>query len=66
MLGGTFQQLNFFKIFKKHGLHRRITTPYHPQANGKVALSNGEINKIMNKINESNYMFFRRCFAWIS
>ena len=51
MLGGTFQQLNFFKIFKKHGLH---PTPYHPQANGKVALSNGEINKIMKKINESN------------
>ena len=35
---------------KKNGVHHRVTTPYHPQANGQVEVSNREIKKILKKI----------------
>ena len=36
-------------ILKKHGVHHRITSPYHPQANGQIELCNREIQKILKK-----------------
>ena len=35
---------------KKYGVHHRITTPYHPQANGQVEVSNREVKSILKKI----------------
>ena len=49
--GGThFNNYHFRSLLKKYGVHHRVTTPYHPQANGQVEVSNREIKKIMKKI----------------
>ena len=37
-------------MLKKYGVHHRITTPYHPQANGQVEVSNQEVKTILKKI----------------
>ena len=34
----------------KYGVHHRVTTPYHPQANGQVEVSNREVKNILKKI----------------
>jgi hypothetical protein len=42
--GAHFNNAQLEKLFKKYGVHNhRVTTPYHPQANGQVGLSNREI-----------------------
>ena len=33
--GSHFFNHAFRSILKKHGVHHRITSPYHPQANGR-------------------------------
>ena len=49
--GGThFNNHQFCALLKKNGVHHRVTTPYHPQANGQVEVSNREIKKILKKI----------------
>jgi len=48
--GSHFNNYHFRTLLKKNGVHHRITTPYHPQANGQVEVSNREIKKIMKKI----------------
>ena len=49
--GGThFNNHQFYALLKKNGVHHRVTTPYHPQANGQVEVSNREIKKILKKI----------------
>ena len=49
--GGThFKNFHFRSLLKKYGVHHRVTTPYHPQANGQVEVSNREIKKIMKNI----------------
>ena len=48
--GGThFNNHQFCALLKKNGVHHRVTTPYHPQANGQVEVSNREIKKNIEK-----------------
>lgn len=50
--GGThFNNQQFEKLLAKCGVvSHRVTTPYHPQANGQVELSNREIKQILDKV----------------
>ena len=49
--GGSHFTNSYFKtLLKKYGVHHRITTPYHPQANGQVEVSNREVKNILKKI----------------
>ncbi|XP_042067144.1 uncharacterized protein LOC121810443 [Salvia splendens] len=34
---------------RNHGVHHRLSTPYHPQANGQAEISNREIKAILEK-----------------
>ncbi|KAL1563637.1 hypothetical protein AAHA92_06077 [Salvia divinorum] len=36
-------------LMKKYGVHRRLSTPYHPQSNGQAEISNREIKSILEK-----------------
>jgi hypothetical protein len=49
--GAHFNNYQLDNFFKKYGVHNhRVTTPYHPQANGQVELSNREIKEILEKV----------------
>ena len=48
--GSHFNNSHFRALLKKYGVHHRITTSYHPQANGQVEVSNGEVKSILKKI----------------
>ena len=49
--GKHFNNAQLEGIFAKYGVHsHRVTTPYHPQANGQVELSNREIKHILEKV----------------
>jgi hypothetical protein len=49
--GAHFNNNQLQTLFKKYGVHsHRVTTPYHPQANGQVELSNREIKSILEKV----------------
>jgi hypothetical protein len=49
--GLHFNNKQFEKLLAKYGVHNhRVTTPYHPQANGQVELSNREIKQILEKV----------------
>ena len=48
--GSHFNNAHFWALLKKYGVHHRITTPYHPQANGQVEVSNREVKTILKKI----------------
>ena len=48
--GSHFNNSHFQALLKKYGVHHRITTPYHPQANGQVEVSNREVKSILKKI----------------
>ena len=39
----------FEKLLMKHGVHRRVATPYHPQTSGQVEVSNRQIKEILEK-----------------
>ena len=45
-----FNNFRFRSLFKKFGVQHKVTTPYHPQANGQVELCNREVKKILQKI----------------
>ena len=45
--GSEFNHLHFHALLKKYGVHHCVTTPYHVQANGQVAVSNIEVNNIL-------------------
>ena len=45
-----FTNSHFRSFLKKYGVHHRLTTPYHPQANGQVEVSNREVKNILKKI----------------
>lgn len=49
--GAHFNNKQFESLVAKYGVHdHRVTTPYHPQANGQVELSNREIKYILEKV----------------
>ena len=48
--GSHFNNAHFHALLKRHGVHHRVTTPYHPQANGQVEVSNREVKNILKKI----------------
>ena len=50
--GTQFCNTQLEKILKKHGVTHRIATPYHPQANGQVEVSNKELKRILEKMVE--------------
>ena len=43
--GSHFSNFKFRSLLKRYGVQHRITTPYHPQANGQVENCNREIKK---------------------
>ncbi|CAM8913778.1 unnamed protein product [Rhodiola kirilowii] len=47
--GSHFKERRFKAMLKKHGIYHRCSTPYHPQANGQVEVSNREIKNILTK-----------------
>ena len=48
--GSHVNNSHFRALLKKYRVHHRITTPYHPQANGQVEVSNREVKTILKKI----------------
>ena len=52
--GSHFNNAHFLALLKKYGVHHRITTPYHPQENGQVEVSNREVKTILKKIIRSD------------
>ena len=48
--GSHFNNAHFRALLKKYGVHHHITTPYHPQANGQIEVSNREVKSILKKI----------------
>ena len=48
--GSHFTNSLFKSLLKKYGVHHRVMTPYHPQANGQVEVSNREVKNILKKI----------------
>ena len=47
--GSHFNNAHFRALLKKYGVHHRVTTPYHPQENGQVEVSNREVKTILKK-----------------
>ncbi|CAM8933186.1 unnamed protein product [Rhodiola kirilowii] len=47
--GSHFKEKRFEAMLKKFGIFHRCSTPYHPQANGQVEVSNREIKNILSK-----------------
>ena len=48
--GSHFNNAYFRALLKKYGVHHHVTTPYHPQANGQVEVSNRKVKSILKKI----------------
>ena len=48
--GSHFTNSHFRSLLKKYGVHHHVTTPYHPQANEQVEVSNREVKNILKKI----------------
>ena len=48
--GSHFTNFHFMSLLKKYGVHHRVMTPYHPQANGQVEVRNREVKNILKKI----------------
>ena len=48
--GSHFNNAHFRALLKRYGVHHRVTTPYHPQANGQVEVRNREVKNILKKI----------------
>jgi hypothetical protein len=47
--GSHFISRIFDKLLRKYGVKHRVATPYHPQTNGQVEVSNREIKQILEK-----------------
>ena len=47
--GSHFNNAHFQASLKKYGVHHHVSTPYHPQANRQVEVSNREVKNILNK-----------------
>ena len=44
--GSHFNNAHFQSLLKKYGVHHRVSTSYHPQANEQVEVSNREVKSI--------------------
>ena len=47
--GTHFCNKTFWNLLKKYGVQHRTSTPYHPQTNGQVEVSNREVKAILEK-----------------
>jgi hypothetical protein len=47
--GSHFCNAPLENVLKHYGVSHRVTTPYHPQANGQAEVSNREIKRILEK-----------------
>ena len=45
-----FTNSHFRTLLRKYGVHHRVTTPYHPQENGQVEVSNREVKNILKNL----------------
>ena len=52
--GSHFNNAHFHALLKKYGVHHRVTTLYHHQANGQVEVRNREVKNILKKIIRPN------------
>ena len=48
--GSHFTNSHLRSLHRKYGVHRRVTTLYHPQENGQVEVKNREVKNIFKKI----------------
>ena len=48
--GSYFNNARFCALLKNYRVHHHVTTPYHPQENGQVKVSNIEVKNILKKI----------------
>src|ERR1044072_1758571 len=48
--GSHFCNAPLEKVLEHYGVKHKVTTPYHPQANGQTEVSNREIKRILEKI----------------
>ena len=47
--GSQFTSHMIEKVMQKYGVKHRVTTPYHPQANGQVESTNKVLENILTK-----------------
>ncbi|XP_042016328.1 uncharacterized protein LOC121764359 [Salvia splendens] len=52
--GSHFRNRWLEAVLARHGVKHRVTTPYHPQANGQTELANREIKQILRKSVNAN------------
>ena len=52
--GSHFTNSHFRTLLRKYGVHHHVTTPYHPQANGQVEVSNREVKNVLKKITHTD------------
>ena len=48
--GSHVNNVHFQAFFKKYSVYHCVNTPYHPQENGQVEVSNREVKNIFKKI----------------
>jgi transposase InsO family protein len=47
--GKHFINRQFEQLLRRHGVTHKVSTPYHPQTNGQVEVSNRQIKAILEK-----------------
>ena len=47
--GAQFTSHKIAKLMQKYGVKHRVTSPYHPQANGQVESTNKTLENILTK-----------------
>jgi transposase InsO family protein len=47
--GSHFNNQAFASLIKKYGITHKVGTPYHPQTNGQVEISNRKIKGILER-----------------
>ncbi len=52
--GSQFTSSMIEELLSHHKIKHRTSTPYHPQANGQVEVTNRELENILTKVVSSN------------